>query len=679
VVGCDDDSSSGGPNGDAGVIFDPCVANPQPGYDPVAANLPACCTDVGPAHCVPTSQVLPALAAQLMTCDATSVCMPDPIIHGGGAYVPQSCTSSVGGGAGVCLSQCIPLVANNPQSALLGQDGCGLGELCVPCLNPIDHTETGACSINAKLCGTGGPDMAGNNMSGCPYTGPPILDPSTMPQCSPACGGAHCLPKSLVPAAQQSLLDPCTAAGGAEGLCAPDVLIQTGGNYVPPTCTSVAGAEGRCLSVCLPSVAAEATLLPQDSCGSGEKCVPCYNPTAADPTAPTGACNLACDAPAKPPVILTCPWTGPPVVDPSIFPACSPSCGGAHCVPKSLVPTGSQALLASCDNGNGLCAPDPIIAANGLWVPKSCTSVAGAEGRCLSTCLPDVAAQTLLPQSSCAAGERCVPCYNPVANDPTAPTGACSLACDKPTKPPVILMCPWTGPAVIDPAMLPACTPTCSGAHCLPAQYVPPAQQSLLAPCTGGYCTPDPMISTAGNYKPPTCVSFAGVPQSEGRCLSTCLPSVSSQASLEQSSCAAGNKCAPCWNPINSVVTGACSTSSCDHPASTTPYVFPDCCIYNGKVQGRCVPKSQIPSSQQGSLKQDICSSSVYLCVPNINLPGSGVTGQGCRATLILPYDGSCISNCVDLGLGTLFPQGNCPGNYTCIPCSQAPPGSPGC
>jgi hypothetical protein len=190
------------------------------------------------------------------------------------------------------------------------------------------------------------------------------------------------------------------------------------------------------------------------------------------------------------------------------------------------------------------------------------------------------------------------------------------------------------------------------------------------------------MISTAGNFKPPSCTSFAGVPQSEGRCLSNCLPSVSSQASLEQSSCSGGNKCAPCWNPISGVVTGACSTSSCDAPVDA-PYLFPNCCLYNGTAQGRCVPKSQVPSAQQGNLQQDVCSSSVYLCVPDINLPGSGQTGQGCHVsfTIVPPfnYDGSCISNCVNLGLGTLYPQANCPNNYTCIPCSSAPAGSPGC
>ena len=45
----------------------------------------------------------------------------------------------------------------------------------------------------------------------CPYTGPPLVDPTTFPDCSPACGGSHCVPSSLVPPAQQAQLQPAAA------------------------------------------------------------------------------------------------------------------------------------------------------------------------------------------------------------------------------------------------------------------------------------------------------------------------------------------------------------------------------------------------------------------------------------------------------------------------------------
>ena len=539
AVGCNHSSSSlpipqGNGDGGGGPLFDPCVSDPATGFDPKAHGLATCCPLYGGAHCVPSSDVIPNLAAQLTACTgsgAPSVCMPDPIIEAGGTYLPKPCTSSVGNAMGVCLSQCIPLVANNPQTAVLGQDGCGDGELCIPCLNPLSGVPTGACNLVSLLCspGDGGVSDGGNSDGGgmtCPYKGPPLINPTTLPACAPACGGAHCLPASVVPAGEQSLLTACTAAGGAAGFCAPDVLIASGGNYVPPTCTSVAGAEGRCLSTCLPSIASEAALLPQDTCPDGDKCAPCYNPTAMDPTAPTGACSLACDKPSQKPVVLTCPWKGAPLADPTTFPDCAPACAGSHCIPSSNVPAAEQSLLAACPGG--FCAPDPFITTGGNLVPTTCTSIAGAEGRCLSTCLPPIAAEaSLLPKDVCADGEKCAPCFNPTAMDPTAATGACSLGCDKPASPPTVITCPWTGTPILDPTTLPDCAPTCGGAHCVPAANVPTTEQSLLAACPGGFCTPDPLIASAGNYIPPTCTSVAGA---EGRCLSTCLPIIADQA-----------------------------------------------------------------------------------------------------------------------------------------------------
>ncbi len=665
MISCGHRNGSGGSGtgGDGnGYTFDPCRPDPQPGYDPKARGLQACCDD-GPAHCVPDDQILPLLASNLTACsDGKSACMPDAIIKAGGAYQPAPCTSSIGSAAGVCLSKCIPLVSGNPQSGLLVQDGCGDGEVCVPCINPLTQVATGACAINDKLCGgsdggtTGGaPDGGGM----CPYVGPPLIDPNSLGDCAPACGGAHCLPASSVPPAQQGLLDKCTAKNGAPGLCAPDKLIATGGNFVPKTCTSIAGAEGRCVSTCLPSVAAQAAQLPKDVCDDGEKCAPCFNPTAADPTAATGACGIACDHPQKPPTVLSCPWTGPPVVDPATFPACDGACSGAHCVPAANVPPKEQALLQACSGG--FCVPDPLIATAGNFVPKSCTSIAGAEGRCLSTCLPPVAADAaVLPKDVCADGEKCAPCYNPTAQDPTAATGACSLGCDKPAKPPVVLMCPWNGPPVVDPATFPDCAPACGGAHCVPAAMVPPAEQAQLAACPGGFCAPDPLIATAGNYVAPSCNAFAGTP-AEGRCTSVCIPSVANKAGeLHQHTCADGTLCAPCYDPFSGADTGACRVG-CDRPADG-PYTFPLCC----GNQGTCVPTENIPSSQLPNLNQDVCPSSQLRCVPDEMLPG----GPGPRVCYgLLGAEGRCYSSCLNLGLGQVFPQRDCPDNHTCVPC----------
>ena len=62
------------------------------------------------------------------------------------------------------------------------------------------------------------------------------------------------------------------------------------------------------------------TCSPKSTCGTGTLCAPCFNPTAADASAPTGACSLACDKPKDPPTILSCPYDGPPAHRPFHLP-----------------------------------------------------------------------------------------------------------------------------------------------------------------------------------------------------------------------------------------------------------------------------------------------------------------------------------------------------------------------
>jgi len=489
--------------------------------------------------------------------------------------------------------------------------------------------------------------------------------------------------------AEQAQLATCTSNGTA-GFCAPDTLIQSDGQGLPPTCTSVASAEGRCLSTCLPAVAAELDVLPQATCAADERCVPCYDPVAADPTTPTGACSLACDHPAQPPTVIQCPYTGAPIIDPTVFPACSPACGGAHCVPAALVPMADQSQLATC--AGGFCAPDSITASAGEGVPPTCTSVAGAEGRCLSTCLPQIASEAdLLPQSTCAAGEKCAPCYNPIATDPTAATGACTLGCDAPAQPPTILSCPWNGPPVLDPTTLPACDGGgCSGAHCLPAAEVPQAEQSQLAQCNSGagFCTPDPIISTANHFIPTSCDPFPGS-GAPGRCLSDCLPRVqaeSASGTLVQATCSTGQYCVPCNDPFTGASTGAC-TLGCDTPP-TTAFTFPKCCDDgSGSKTGTCVPTAQVPSSELSELSQSgngnsspcPTSGASYLCVPDEYLPApyNSIALQGCPATFA-NLCGVCVSQCIVNSELDLLGPSDCAADHKCVPCDLAS-STPGC
>jgi hypothetical protein len=363
---------------------------------------------------------------------------------------------------------------------------------------------------------------------------------------------------------------------------------------------------------------------------------------------------------------LPCPYSGPPIYDPDSFAACSPSCAGAHCVPSEIVPSGIQSLLASCTDG--VCAPDPIIAAAGQFVPDTCRSIAGVEGRCLSTCMPAVAARAAtLPQDECAADERCMPCFDPTASDPNAPTGACSLACDEPAEPPVVLSCPWTGPNVYNPSTFAACSPSCGGAHCLPTELVPSGSQSLLATCPGGFCVPDPIIATSGNFDPVDCVAFAGT-TIPGRCLSSCLPAVAAQSLFETPAICAGNKCVPCADPFTGADTGACGSLGCDQPPPAPAVTFPACC----SGLGVCVPKSQIPDASEDNFAQLSCPSSIYLCLDPGRISGSGVTPTTCHVDFsVIPpttWDSVCVPDCVLGDIAAVLPGANCPTNWSCPP-----------
>lgn len=651
----------------------------QPIADP--STLPACCT-TGAAHCVPTDNVDPFIAQQLATCSG-GFCEPDPLIKDPKMVLKQ-CTS-LGNAKGACVSVCVPQVQQ--YITLLPQDVCAADEKCAPCINPLDNSDTHACEIGTQTtgaCGSegGAPSSEAGGGPVCPYTGPPLVDPTTFPDCQPACGGSHCVPSSLVPAAQQSQLLTCTSTGGAAGYCAPDSLVQTGGNGLPPTCVSAAGAEGRCLSQCIPLVASKADVLPRATCADTERCAPCYDPTAADPTAPTGACAIACDAPKAPPTVLTCPYTGADLVDPTVFEACTPSCGGAHCVPTALVPVSQQAQLAACPGG--FCTPDSLAKSGGNAVPPTCTSVGGSEGRCLSECLPLVASKaSVLPKDTCGDNEKCVPCFDPTAADPTVPTGACSVACDKPAKAPTILQCPYTGPDLVSPTVFPDCAPACAGAHCVPSDLVPADQTKNLATCPGGYCAPDSVTKTANKGVPPTCQPFDD-PASEGRCTSDCLPAIQAQASqLAQKNCQSDELCAPCNDPFSGADTGACKLA-CDAPTKPA-FKFPTCCVSTDGTNtnhGTCVPKSNVPSAQQSSLTQNTCPTNAagYLCVPNEYLPTPTEPLDTCEAHyslvgvgLIDAGVGACVSKCANTSVGGLiFDQGTCPDNHLCIGCAAA-------
>ncbi len=380
------------------------------------ATLPACCQDVaGNGHCLETSIIPTELQGYAAPCAGGGLCVPDKIIETGGIFTPKGC-ASLSMEPGVCLSVCIPQVAE--YIGLLPQDVCDADERCTPCVSPLDGMPTGACDLVGECLdpnagndpGEGDPNSPpddGDDPTTCVHEGDPVIDPAGLPSCA---ADAHCLDAALVPADFQSRLASCPEAGK---LCVPDIFLVTGGDFIPPTCRSVADAEGRCLSLALPDVQAQSSLLPQSTCAAAERCVPCYSPL--DQT-DTGACRLSCD-------------TGP-TEPPAALPACCESIG--TCVPSSAVPSEQQSRLGEdvCPEGGGfLCVPNEFL--DGSYTPASCEADLIAfifgdefrEGGCVPGCLPDVESAPFLTQGDCDDGMKCAPCRDPLSGEDS---GACN-------------------------------------------------------------------------------------------------------------------------------------------------------------------------------------------------------------------------------------------------------------
>lgn len=369
--------------------------------------MPACCSaEGGAAHCLANgvpAEIAPFLAA----CDSGGYCVPDSFLATGASEPPQTCEAF--GGQGVCLSRCIPQVAEN--AGLLRQETCaGADELCVPCVSPLDNMPTGACDLlELATCvgdggsggGGGGSATACDDPNTCNYEAscPAVIDVATLMSCAP---DAHCIDSALVTdPALQARLAKCSAANA---LCVPDVFLVTGGKFTPKTCNSIAGAEGRCISRAIPEIKAREDMLPQDACTTNERCAPCFDPiTGAD----TGVCKLSCDpGPTKAPVKLAA--------------CCSMN---AHCVPATSIPDDQEDYLAqdSCAASN-LCVPDqllleqatPACSANGLFIGPY-------TGVCLSDCLDFGFEGEFLERGNCAAGYTCAPCE--MFGEPTGAPG----------------------------------------------------------------------------------------------------------------------------------------------------------------------------------------------------------------------------------------------------------------
>lgn len=223
--------------------------------------------------------------------------------------------------------------------------------------------------------------------------------------------------------------------------CVPEDLVREGTKIKLKDCTAVLNSPGKCFWPLAAQVIENYDLLKsatKDQCEGDQICAPCADPRTGQET---GVCDLGKDSGgdckgdgaekksggASKPAPAACPQVEP-ILEESAFK--QDSCGSNMlCVEEGLVGADRAKLLSKCSTG--VCAPKKSVLRGGNYVPKTCKSLAGAEGRCSNIGVPDVAKQKdLLPQADCDADERCAPCFDPTDGKET---GACSQAtCDKP-------------------------------------------------------------------------------------------------------------------------------------------------------------------------------------------------------------------------------------------------------
>ncbi|HET8935133.1 MAG TPA: hypothetical protein VFN67_16910 [Polyangiales bacterium] len=291
--------------------------------------------------------------------------------------------------------------------------------------------------------------------------------------------------------------------------CVPEFLANRSGRVLLTTCKSINDAEGRCLSPCVPSVAAQASQLPKDVCQGTDLCAPCFDPRTG---AETGACDQGCDTGPKEP--------------PKLFTKCCSDRG--LCVPPALAGDQAKNLDRSTCSEGTLCAPSELT--DPTFHAKSCDSIDGAEGRCISTCVGGAIAKQKdrLPTAGCDINQVCAPCFDPVTGEDT---GACSVNGDKPAKPKQVFdhCCGMSG---TDPVGV-----------CVPPALAG-AQASILRQegCAAGkLCAPVKKAQDPA-FKFATCNSLLG----RGACVHSCIVDPNQAAILTRSGCEMDELCAPC-------------------------------------------------------------------------------------------------------------------------------------
>lgn len=183
-------------------------------------------------------------------------------------------------------------------------------------------------------------------------------------------------------------------------------------------------------------------------------------------------------------------------------------------------------------------------------------------------------------------------------------------------------------------------------------------------------CVPKPPVvdDDAGLSTFPSCRvqlpgSAAAAPSYEGRCMANCFVQASPIASrLSQATCASGQSCAPCYNPLNGRSTGICELPG-DSPLEPPPVPFKEC---GGGNLGYCVP-AYAAGNAAAQLGQLTCATG-ELCAPKNKVADPAACFERCDAGVGFG-PGACAPTFLAGSLSSLLTMSSCETGEVCVPC----------
>jgi hypothetical protein len=188
--------------------------------------------------------------------------VPDEVLEAAGATL-KSCTSIIGPG-GCITASLIPAIQASGGGALK-PDVCDADQLCVPCKDPThNNNPTGMC---APIGAHQNACSSGSGVDGG------AGDASALAPCCTTAGKSAgvCIVETAVPASQRAQTKQDTCTSGDK--CVPAAFVSN----TPVKCGLF--KDGVCMDVCFSDgmgFAKQLGLLNDLGCGSTEVCVPCF-------------------------------------------------------------------------------------------------------------------------------------------------------------------------------------------------------------------------------------------------------------------------------------------------------------------------------------------------------------------------------------------------------------------